>query len=43
MKTQKQIKQWIKELKDEKKSWHRDEIDKENIQDEINILTEVLK
>ena len=43
MKTEQEIKDWIKSLKSELKDPNRDDIDKENIQDEIDILLEVLK
>lgn len=43
MKTEKEIKQFIAELKNEKTWPNRDDIDKENIQDEINTLNWVLE
>ena len=43
MKTEKEIIQWIEDLQTEQKLSIRDEIDKENIQAEIDILKEVLK
>jgi len=43
MMTKKEIIKWIKSLEDEKKDFRRDEIDRENIQDEINTLNWVLE
>lgn len=43
MKSEQEIKDWIRSLKQELKDPRRDDIDKENIQDEIDILLEVLK
>jgi len=43
MKTEQEIKQFISVLKDEKKQDNRDDIDKENINDEIETLNWVLE
>ena len=43
MKTEQEIKQFISELKDEKTWSNRDDIDKENINDEIKTLNWVLE
>ena len=43
MMSEENIKKWLDSLREELKSPLRDDIDRENIQDEINILEQVLE